>query len=297
MAKKNREVTPEQLATRALIQQASAALATTFGGVVRPVFVDLGEDVLDPVGSCVLLKIGESHFVVTAGHVVDWREKGPLAVGGLNEIWYLPDHWHLSALPVDREPDKLDFGFTQIVGPLLEKFDAPRWATVEDLDLDPRRPVPAGFFTALGFPTKQQKKNLVDFTFASSTTLWSDLEVRDDVYEKFGRPNGFSRESHILVRFDTTRSVGSAGIRALPDQKGISGGALWRSSLLLGPESVRLVGINLFGSTSGTRVLVGTQIKYVIAGILSAFPDLRPRFPQFRAAELTEAHPAEVAKR
>lgn len=271
-------VSPEQLLTRAIVHTLGSSLAHAEGQSVRPMYLEADEDALEAIGSCVLIRIGADHFVVTAAHVVDWREKGRIAFAGDKDIWYLPDQWYLSAPMADRRTDKLDFGFARLPASLVSELgDTLRWITADEIDLQPRSARPDTFYTAVGFPTKQEGRNIAKFSFKPVTTIWSDTELPTPLYVKAGAKEGYSRADHLLIKFDVQRAMSVDGITSLPNQMGISGGGMWRQ-YAVGPRSPMLVGINLYGKTSGTRFLAAVQIRYVVAGILQVYPTLKEYF-------------------
>src|SRR5215218_1713919 len=77
---------------------------------VRPIFTVDGRERPDAHGSCVLLRVGDRHFALSAAHVFDSMEENELYIAGETHLLSLPRNWHGTPMPGSgkREDDKID---------------------------------------------------------------------------------------------------------------------------------------------------------------------------------------------
>jgi hypothetical protein len=77
------------------------------------------------IGSCFLLDLKGSPYLVTAAHVYDERKSGLVTIGGQNTTYYPIDmfrgEYHLTRSEnIDRSDDKADFGFARLPQEIVE---------------------------------------------------------------------------------------------------------------------------------------------------------------------------------
>src|SRR5437773_2298444 len=85
-----------------------------YGGCVRPLFhEDYDRNRPAPFGSCVLFRIGDEHFLLSAAHVLDWLPTSVVYLGNGTEMIQLEaGKLFTSEIPSGRarDDDHIDIG-------------------------------------------------------------------------------------------------------------------------------------------------------------------------------------------
>ena len=212
-----------------------------------------------PAGTGLLLRIGDSSFVLTAAHVFD-HASDRIGVGLGSQIVPLGFRWRSTSHTSSSDLVDVAVAFLEGLPNLPEDC---RFLTLADLDpiersSDRQRETA---YLALGFPDKKQR--FYDGRYVPKADHFlANLTAID--------------EHHIKVRYAEGDFVNSHGPVETSDPTGMSGGGLWRvASALKGVPTVSLVGI-LTEWDRPNQQIVATRISSILAGIYACEPAARP---------------------
>jgi hypothetical protein len=270
-----------------------AKQATTFAAAkdnaVRPVYA-LNEHtrVVEHVGSCVLFKVRDSFFGLSASHVFDSVGKYQLLFGHDNRLHSFAGDRFSSAKgrSGSHQDDPIDssvFHFTPDIASEL----ASSFLSLEDLDfgIADRKPE---LYVAAGYRVSQSRSN----SRGHSTRLdrYPSVELDDKHYEHWK----LSRDMHLLLSFEDQVLVNGHWQQS-PSIRGLSGGAIFRIPGLLAlasaPQSeigkIKLAAI-LIEHRTGQRdrilgAAVGTRLGIYFQLIHHYLPEIQ--FDKIVAAE------------
>jgi hypothetical protein len=237
------------------------------------------------VGSSLLFSVGARSFVITAGHVLDAEEDGPLHIGTPAGPVPLPRPRRWTKPPDGiREKDRIDLGFVLLDSDTMAALEGCRYLTPEDIEMGSGvSDVREGFHdhVAIGFPGGWASNANPEITRLKPMFLVSS-QVPAAAYSTLG----VADHSHILIEFDKRNCVDLDGYRIPPKLNGMSGGGLWRFDSLHGPTGTRdkLVGVLVEVHKS---VIVATRIGLVMEALRTFFPDLKDAFPPMPGARVT----------
>jgi len=129
---------------------------------VCPIFVRYENDIVEQIGSGVLLRIKDKMFLLTAAHVSDWSEKGDLCIPTKNGIQAIAGYFAsiLSPMGLRRSKDKIDMFYFQLDNSLVKNMHEDFkplhrnecWLTDNTL--------PDDLYTFSGFPLNKSKKKI-----------------------------------------------------------------------------------------------------------------------------------------
>lgn len=275
---KKRAINPGEDASRELMRERGSILANSYLPCVRPIGIEYENERAELIGSAVLVTIAGRRFVLTAGHVADWADKGALMTGGREQFWMLPP-LRTNAPPGKRTDDPFDIAVGELDPETAAGLGDVRFLELNDIDLESHVPsVP--FYTVIGYPVIEQRLDAAKNHFNPAATVFSNVALAHADYPKLWK-GIFTPAANLALRFDTSKVVTKDGIRALKDQQGLSGGGVFRFESLVDPTARdRLVGITIYAQTkTGTRALVATRVNFFLAAILHIHPELAPHVP------------------
>lgn len=253
-----------------------ASRALTAG--TRPLFRATSRGEPELIGSCVLLRIGEVCFLISAAHCFDEDEGAEthrLFVGAAGRLVEVEGVGMETQLPAsgDRRDDRYDVAFVQLSHAAIEGLDGCEFFTLDDLD-------------PYDSPNQNSGYLLVGYPWRRSRLVREETRVHYEALIYAGLPAPFERHaaigtdpsSHYLVGFRRDRVIGASGYTTAPRPEGVSGSGLWRFHSVSGIESNRrpekLVGI-VIEYWSDQHVLVATRISVVLELITQRHPELR----------------------
>jgi hypothetical protein len=223
-------------------------LAAAKDDAVRPVYA-LNEHTQSVVhvGSCVLLKVQDEFFALSASHVFDNVGKYQLLFGFGDRLHSFAGDRFSSARERSgsHQDDSIDSSVFHITSDVAEEI-ASIFLSLQDLDLVAADRA-SEFYVATGYRVSQSRSSLT----GNSTKLdrYPSLELDHDHYEHLK----LSREMHLLLAFEDQVLVDGKWQTA-PSIRGFSGGAIFRIP-------------DLSPFTSATKTAIG-EIK--LAAILIA---------------------------
>ncbi|MCB1201662.1 MAG: hypothetical protein KDK41_13530 [Leptospiraceae bacterium] len=229
------------------------------------------------IGSGVLIKLNEYHFLITCAHVLNQVKAETLLtfIKGRDESVQLNGE---SVCPPEIESEKyqndLDLGFVILEEKVVNTLK-PDCVFLEKSDIEINHGKPdKGFYISYGFPKKRThqygkdiRAKLYGFTASyinNVTGDWPDLNIK----------------SHFLFGLKNKVSYVDKGKAKTPDPDGMSGGAVfYLQGNIAHPNQMRmtLIGFNMdykLDSSEQRRVCRAIRIDYVLELIASEVQDL-----------------------
>jgi hypothetical protein len=236
----------------------------------------------DHFASCVLLKIADTSFIITAAHVID-------DIVHKNMLVYLPSA-SLEEMPIsleqidsltsplnqsrDRQDDPYDVAIIKLKPEVAERLATHmRFVTLDGVEPHYLRLPPADF-AIVGYPCQLSDRNEEDKTIVSTV-----MPYFTSLYDDDGARVMFDPQIHILMSFRSTYTFKDVEYGLdLPSPKGMSGCGMWRVKDEAEPlesldwRNMRLIGI---AHTWNLNLLKGTKIKYILQMIYTMMPEMR----------------------
>jgi hypothetical protein len=243
-----------------------------YTGAVRPIY-GLTRPGIAPkhIGSCVLLSVSDTTFLVTAGHVTDHAKQTTLHVAGTKELIPLSFDAGFTTNPeMLRSEDIYDFSVCALSGVMQRELGDVRYITEKEI----YKAAPLGrnrVRMVMGYPTSKNKKGIDNPRKSIGGTPWiyASLAVDEaDVAIILGAPAA----DHLLIEFDHKESINPDGIGTHSiTPVGASGGAMFDLGKFDDPERLakpaqceaKLVGI-LTEYRSRNKAIVATSMKSVL---------------------------------
>ena len=197
-------------------------LAAEKDSAVRPVFA-LNERTqsVRHIGSCVLLKVRDEIFALSASHVFDDVGKYQLLIGCGNRLHSLAgDRFSSKRGPSGtHRDDPIDASVFHITANVTEEIDSSA-LTLQDLDLLPadRR---SELYIATGYRVSQSKSTPKGHT--TKLDRYPSMELDDKHYDHLS----CSRDRHLVIAFEEKVLVNGTWQKS-PSIQGFSGGAMFR---------------------------------------------------------------------
>src|ERR1051326_7888115 len=178
-------------------------------------------------GSAVLLRIANTHFLLSAAHVLDGNAGSTLYYGGRGPLKPLEGIAQKSSLPAgcSREDDKIDTGLMELKPNIVSDLNR-QHRFLDARHLQPNDVArPDSIYELRGYPETRSKLN--------PTTR----KVRPGPFSYLASPAGASQYtrqqvdacSHLLLKFDRNNSFNGTGQRiTAPLPHGMSGGGVWK---------------------------------------------------------------------
>jgi hypothetical protein len=188
------------------------------------------------IGSCVLLSVSDTKFLVTAGHVTDLAKKTTMHVAGTGELVPLSFDAGLTTNPeMPRDHDIYDFSVYALSDVMQRELGDVRYIT----EVEIYKASPLGrnrLRMVMGYPTSRNKKGIDNPRKHIGGTLWTYVSLTvDDANSAtiLGGPAG----DHLFVEFDHKESINPDGIGThTMTSAGASGGAMFDLGNLDDPE-------------------------------------------------------------
>lgn len=243
-----------------------------YNRAIRPVYGFARRGVAPKhIGSCVLLSLSGTRFLVTAGHVTDRAKTTTLHVAGTGELVPLSFHAGLTTNPeIPRDHDVYDFSVCALSEVMQQELGDVKYIT--ETEIYKASPLHRNRLRlVMGYPTSKNKKGIDNPQKHIGGTVWTYLSFPVDDAESatiLGGPAG----DHLFVEFDHKESINPDGIGTHPmTPAGASGGAMFDLGMLDDPERLarpaecqaRLVGI-LTEYRPQNKAIVATSMGAVL---------------------------------
>ena len=257
---------------RLAVEAWGAQIGERLHGVVSPLYRE-GIHRPDPVGSGVMIRVGELVFVVTAAHVLEDMGSGPRYLGALDELLPLPALQFTTRVPPGktRDKDRLDVGCLLVDSHTAKRFKPADTLTLADLDIENPLSIEAeAFHFLLGYPESRQPRRLVGSEFEARTFPLLTNESSADEY----RAIELERAKNLLVHFDKSDTYRSGEKITGPNMPGVSGAPIWRLTGTNGvnPGTPRLAAIAIAWRREPPLGVVGTRIVEWLRLAAQQFP-------------------------
>jgi hypothetical protein len=277
-------MTSDQL--RTLLLPHTAALTQATPALFR--FIPGRED---HFGSGVLLRVGQTPFLLTAAHVADefrdmhWKGilfgtpdgRPPISIGRVKLICSKP------GMEPNRDDDPLDVAVVELSQEVMKELSGfMRFLTPDDLLLDPEQ-LKDGVYLVNGFPDSRVERDEMDETIDAV-----NLPYITDLHDSKGHPiPNFDPRDNVALEAHPPHDEDkmSFGID-LESSPGMSGGGIWRLLDEGQPiekidwRKAKLVGIVTERSraeyTGPVPYIRGTKLREVIKLMLAGWRDLAP---------------------
>ena len=266
--------------TRNRIAFQTERFKSKYGGCVRPLFhEDYDRNRPAPFGSCVLFRFGDQHFILSAAHVLDWLHTSVVYLGNATEMVQLESgNLFTSEIPPggSREDDPIDIGVFPLTKKVWSQLSGDDFLEIVDIDVNEKAEDPRRFYIGLGFPIEGAIYGYLEpyLKFPGISTMGMSKP------EMFAELKEFSPLTHILVGYDHDLMVIGDKYDVPPKTEGLSGGALFRFDSVTIPNAKDfLVGI-LIEHRRQQRVIVATQILFVVETLRKGFPETDPLLPR-----------------
>lgn len=152
----------------------------SFSDCIACVFGDFGHKSIKPVGSSILLRANEQHFVITAAHVIDYREEatlylhlgdGPLPLSMRGFITTAPDG--------NRKHDRFDFACVELSSEEVSQIGAKKFIDAGKI-VKPTADLTKNHCLALGYPSSKNKPKVATKRFEAQLYPYITKSARKD---------------------------------------------------------------------------------------------------------------------
>lgn len=229
--------------------------------------------------SAILLKIHETHFALTAAHVLDERSKLDLYVGSGDKGVPLRGSFGSTNFPTSgsRKQDKIDLGIVRLSKEVVRDMRENEFLALDNIDLSVTT---TGHYVFAGYPSSTHKKAIKaeEATVALSSFIVDSAPLTD--YQIAGLDSNIS----LALRFDKQNMWGQQGQGSgIPSPTGVSGGGVWRLDDVFATTPLKplLVAICIKWWEKGKplKCVLATRMHVALSAIRDHFPELRPYLP------------------
>ena len=228
-----------------LISEATMAVAgyrhekavAALGPAVRPIYraTDLGNP--DHEGSCVLVELNGSRYMVTASHVMEAGtvKDSALYIGGENRFVRISGQYCRTPAPDGVMNDPYDFAVWKLSDEDVQSLGNVGYIGSENMSFG--QPSSSGHvYSVIGFPNTKNESIDREQQRASSNR-WSYFSVARDGTDA-ARAMGIDGDNHIFIGYDK-RSLDAQGRKVNSiSPRGVSGGAVIDLGNLGDPQSL-----------------------------------------------------------
>jgi hypothetical protein len=229
----------------------------------------------EPIGTGVLLALGEARIFVTAAHVLDLRDGRPLLVQAGSSIMPVSgDVVRIQHTGARRTvDDHVDIGLVRLSGQDWHNVSPSVFLEWSELDHSPSV-VTRDAFAVVGYVLSQQKNAVKGMELHAWAYRMVAVESFPESYETLGHDPQVS----LVLGFEKRRTWGLEGQRTAPDLYGMSGGGAWRFGRRLrdATDTARLAGIVIECHSKGRhKHILATRVRPIIAALTQRYSDVR----------------------
>jgi len=179
----------------------------------------------EQIGTGIFVVLGENAYLLTAGHVVDYRAHGSLCVPSGNGIIALKGGVGGNALPPDaiRQNDKFDVAYVRLDDETRAQLH-PSFVPIARKHVDLEGYVAPGTPCSIGgYPLTQARRT--ESSYQSATYSYIGFSADHETYTRLG----YDPSVHIIVQYRIKKSVFPEGDRTIPPHpRGLSGGGIFQ---------------------------------------------------------------------
>ncbi|MDW3206049.1 MAG: hypothetical protein R8L07_10990 [Alphaproteobacteria bacterium] len=227
--------------------------ASLFRDGVRPIYASTLRGSPEHIGSCIALKQGDTPYLLTAAHVIDWNDVSSLYIGD-GELHQLSMDFYATIKPDgDRDADHFDFAIGKLPDSDVAALAGTKFINGENIERNIGY-VPGQTYTSIGYPNSKNKK-IDNQNRIAPATLFHHTGVAkqdSDLVQKLG----VSGMEHILISQNAKYSLDATGRKVSSvNLRGMSGGAVIGLGNLADPNV-------LAGRVNPTPLLAGVFIEF-----------------------------------
>lgn len=216
-------------------------------------------------GSGFFVRAGESHFLVSAGHVLETLRNKPLffyVSPGITRK--LSGKLLLNPWQGDREKDPIDLGVLRLSDEVQPPYPEVDKFAMDVSYLRPALLPRSGInYMIVGFPASRSKVNPSAREITATAYSYRNYSIEDGEYSKYG----LMPRTHLALPLDLKVGFDSNGQhRNFPRPQGMSGSPIWSLYEDTGQDDTRVLQVVGVGTKywKRTQLLVGTDIAVVL---------------------------------
>lgn len=201
----------------------SRVVGQLFFRAVRPCFILDEMNQPTAVGTCFFIELDGIRYLMTAAHVLDEAEFGPMYVASGKSFVSLTGLFSVTSKPDGRrDNDRYDFAFVELTQDQCVEMNAEFFIT-ESMISQNRAIKERRGYMALGFPEHLQLVNYGACT--AFTEAWTYVGFHRHS-EALNESLGINGDAHFAIRFEDRVKTFKGDERNAPDPRGTSGGIL-----------------------------------------------------------------------
>ncbi|CAB3967382.1 hypothetical protein BCO9919_02726 [Burkholderia cenocepacia] len=246
------------------------AAVVALGNAVRPVYRADDRGRPDHEGSCILLHLRNTKYVLTASHVIEAGANcdSNLYIGGERKFVKMSGICYRSPAPDGVLKDRFDFALMPLSDDDISSLGAVNYITEATLSKAQARSK-GHVYSVIGYPNTKNR-GIDEQRSAAPSNRWSYFSVSRDGTE-VSRKIKVDGDQHIFIGYDKY-SLDAAGKRVTAVRtKGVSGGAVIDLGRLSDPEALdpeasftpRLAGL-FVEYHKDKRIMVATRIGFIL---------------------------------
>jgi hypothetical protein len=250
-----------------VINERSQSARAYYRRAVRPIYGATIKGIPEHIGSAILLRLDEAHFLLTAAHVLDHNQNTSLYLGGDDLILLQFESISTASPGGNRDNDHVDFAIANLDNAIVSKLTEAMFITKDDISSYVGS-AEGRIYSCLGYPNSKNKSNPY-----KGTKVIPMLGLYTSVGRSSSKLQAIANDQfHILIDHDAKYSCDESGKRvssiALP---GFSGGAiidLGRVSPdnIASPPSPKLAAL-LIEAHAKEKVILGTKLATILSAL------------------------------
>jgi hypothetical protein len=218
----------------------------------------------DPNASGVLLKVKGQHFLITAGHVLQWNNPEDIGIM-INSTFYILNGIVKYVNPSKSvQSDKIDIAVWKIDDKVAKELETRyRFLPFEKIDFQHKIDSKTKYLI-VGFPWRETKEDKVNKKLKSSPLIFLANEAKKESYKRLR----FEEHSNILLNYKQkeVKNFGTGYVQQNESPEGISGCGVWHIPKFFIPDGsvpdFKLVG-QIIEQNKEETILISTRIHLV----------------------------------
>ena len=255
-----------------------------FRNAIRPIYRSTEGVLPVHVGTCTLIRVGETKLCITAAHIIDQHEVVELWVGGQKGLTPLTGVFSGTSADGDRDQDKYDFSVSPVGDEFAEGLGNVAYIEPEFICKGQRQDSNHAMYTCIGYPNSQNK-DMHATRREINVRMWMHTSKGRSTHDKLG-PWAANTTAHLFIDFGKYAENVDGSKRSSTHPRGTSGGPVFYLGDFSDPDTYRIDGTfqPMFEGIVIKRSVEGNALIAVkIVSILHALSDaglLPPHDPQ-----------------
>lgn len=265
--------TLKQTISRSIADHRKLAKAK-FEPAIRPVYLTNQHSRPEHIGSCTLLQIRDTRYLLTAAHIIDDIAKGSLYIGGETRMVEIKADFHCTKKPQgSRAKDLYDFAIAPLPIKMLVEMGDVGFIPESELAAEPLS-FEGHLWTALGYP-HSKNKNIDHALRLAKFVIWpySATVVADPaaLAKKLGVPDN----EHVFISFGKKSRTDDGQVVSSLAPQGISGGGLFDLGKLASVQATKAPPTTSNAKLAGLLIehrkqfgaMISTRISTILRGL------------------------------